>query len=252
MTRYVMVADLGAASDVRPAPPPAGGNGTPPRPVAARTRPRIGEYPTVNRVFVPTGCQRCANRRAWSSAHHRHPPADDGIVTIDYVLCIGCASAPSRVPMTRGRPGSRPISPSATADHRRARALRQRNDGVATKCPSAPITSTPATRPAVPSEPRCHAGLRDAHLRCAQLRRHRRSRQPGRELLAENQSVRMREKRERPGLHYLWDKGSLWRLAFEHECRLRRAFARFPSRAAGGVEKRAQSSNPCERGASAA
>lgn len=52
-----------------------------------------GSYPDVERLFVVTGCQHCEN-----------PPCvpvcptgatakrDDGLITIDYDLCIGCAS----------------------------------------------------------------------------------------------------------------------------------------------------------------
>ena len=51
-----------------------------------------GRYPNVSRTFVPVGCQQCAD----PPCMHVCPTGatgrrDDGIVTIDYDLCIGCA-----------------------------------------------------------------------------------------------------------------------------------------------------------------
>lgn len=51
-----------------------------------------GSYPNVSRVFVPVGCQHCAD----PPCVHVCPTTAtrqraDGIVTIDYDLCIGCA-----------------------------------------------------------------------------------------------------------------------------------------------------------------
>jgi len=52
-----------------------------------------GSYPNVSRTFVPVGCQHCAD----PPCMHVCPTTAtrqraDGIVTIDYDLCIGCAS----------------------------------------------------------------------------------------------------------------------------------------------------------------
>ncbi|HEY4774663.1 MAG TPA: 4Fe-4S dicluster domain-containing protein [Xanthobacteraceae bacterium] len=51
-----------------------------------------GAYPEVSRTFVPVGCQHCADPPCMhvcpSTATRQRP---DGIVTIDYDLCIGCA-----------------------------------------------------------------------------------------------------------------------------------------------------------------
>jgi phenylacetyl-CoA:acceptor oxidoreductase subunit 1 len=51
-----------------------------------------GTYPNVSRTFVPVGCQHCADPPCMhvcpSTATRRRP---DGIVTIDYDICIGCA-----------------------------------------------------------------------------------------------------------------------------------------------------------------
>ena len=51
-----------------------------------------GTYPNVSRIFVPVGCQHCAD----PPCMHVCPTTatrqrTDGIVTIDYDLCIGCA-----------------------------------------------------------------------------------------------------------------------------------------------------------------
>jgi len=51
-----------------------------------------GSFPNVNRTFVPVGCQHCADPPCMhvcpSTATRQRP---DGIVTIDYDICIGCA-----------------------------------------------------------------------------------------------------------------------------------------------------------------
>jgi phenylacetyl-CoA:acceptor oxidoreductase subunit 1 len=51
-----------------------------------------GSYPDVRRSFVPVGCQHCEEPPCMevcpSTATRQRP---DGIVTIDYELCIGCA-----------------------------------------------------------------------------------------------------------------------------------------------------------------
>jgi phenylacetyl-CoA:acceptor oxidoreductase subunit 1 len=51
-----------------------------------------GAYPQVSRTFVPVGCQHCADPPCMhvcpSTATRRRA---DGIVTIDYDICIGCA-----------------------------------------------------------------------------------------------------------------------------------------------------------------
>ncbi len=51
-----------------------------------------GTFPNVSRTFVPVGCQHCADPPCMhvcpTTATRQRP---DGIVTIDYELCIGCA-----------------------------------------------------------------------------------------------------------------------------------------------------------------
>ena len=93
MTRWVMVVDLRrcvgcqtctAACRVANATPP----GVQWRQVLDM---EVGEYPDVERVFVPVGCMHCAD----PPCMHVCPSTatgqrEDGLVTIDYDLCIGC------------------------------------------------------------------------------------------------------------------------------------------------------------------
>ncbi len=51
----------------------------------------VGEFPTVDRAYVPVGCQHCSD----PPCEHVCPTTatkqrDDGLVTIDYDICIGC------------------------------------------------------------------------------------------------------------------------------------------------------------------
>ncbi|MCB1663224.1 MAG: 4Fe-4S dicluster domain-containing protein [Pseudomonadales bacterium] len=94
MTRYVMVADLRRCIGCQTCTAACKqANSTPPGVQWRRVVDiEVGEYPNVKRVFLPTGCQHCAN-----------PPCEevcptkatfkkaDGTVQIDYDLCIGCA-----------------------------------------------------------------------------------------------------------------------------------------------------------------
>lgn len=93
MTRYVMTLDLRrcigcqtCTSACRHA------NATPPG-VQWRSVLDIesGEFPAVKRTFVPVGCMHCANPPCMevcpSTATYQR---DDGLVGIDYDLCIGC------------------------------------------------------------------------------------------------------------------------------------------------------------------
>jgi phenylacetyl-CoA:acceptor oxidoreductase subunit 1 len=50
-----------------------------------------GEFPDVRRTFVPVGCQHCAKPPCmYVCPTTATGQRDDGIVTIDYDLCIGC------------------------------------------------------------------------------------------------------------------------------------------------------------------
>jgi phenylacetyl-CoA:acceptor oxidoreductase subunit 1 len=94
MTRYVMVADLRRCVGCQTCTAACKlANGTPPGVQWRRVVDKeLGEYPNVKRVFVPTGCQHCSNPPCLevcpSGATWQR---GDGIVCIDYELCIGCA-----------------------------------------------------------------------------------------------------------------------------------------------------------------
>lgn len=93
MTRYGMVIDLGACNGcntctltckVR--------NGTPKGIHWRRVlEQEIGAFPSFKRVYLPLACMHCANppcdTACPTGATHKR---DDGIVAIDYDLCIGC------------------------------------------------------------------------------------------------------------------------------------------------------------------
>jgi len=93
MTRYIMVVDLRRCVGCQTCTVACRhANATPPG-VQWRSVLDIesGEYPDVTRTFVPVGCQHCANPPCMTvcptTATRQRA---DGIVTIDYNLCIGC------------------------------------------------------------------------------------------------------------------------------------------------------------------
>lgn len=94
MTRYVMVADLNRCVGCQTCTAACKHtNATPPGVQWRKVLDvEVGEYPDVDRVFMPVGCQHCAEPPCMevcpSTATGQR---DDGIVTIDYDLCIGCA-----------------------------------------------------------------------------------------------------------------------------------------------------------------
>ncbi len=95
MTRYVMVADLRRCVGCQTCTAACKlANGTPPGVQWRRVLDmEVGEYPNVSRVFIPTGCQHCASPACLevcpSGATTKR---SDGIVDIDYDVCIGCAN----------------------------------------------------------------------------------------------------------------------------------------------------------------
>jgi len=138
MRRYVMVIDLRRCVGCQTCTAACkSANATPPGVQWRRVLDiESGEFPEVRRSFVPVSCMHCAN-----------PPCEevcpttatkkraDGLVTIDYELCIGCANcvmacpyeARSIVRESRYAYGKEPIaSEAARCDSARL--------GVATKC----------------------------------------------------------------------------------------------------------------------
>lgn len=95
-----------------------------------------GEFPTVSRAFVPVGCMHCDEpscRDVCPTTATRK--RDDGIVTIDYDLCIGCAYCAVSCPY---QARSRVDKPSSAYGGKAMRHEALREDparlGVAQKC----------------------------------------------------------------------------------------------------------------------
>lgn len=94
MTRYVMVADLRRCIGCQTCTAACKlANATPPGIQWRRVVDiEVGEYPNVKRVFLPTGCQHCANPPCEDVCPTKATfTTDKGTVQIDYDLCIGCA-----------------------------------------------------------------------------------------------------------------------------------------------------------------
>lgn len=93
MTRYVMIADLNRCIGCQTCTAACKHtNATPPEVQWRKVLDlELGVYPDAKRVFMPVGCQHCAD----PPCMHVCPSTatgqrGDGIVTIDYDLCIGC------------------------------------------------------------------------------------------------------------------------------------------------------------------
>ncbi len=214
MTRYVMVADLRRCVGCQTCTAACRhANATPPnvqwRQVIDM---EVGEFPDVNRVFVPVGCQHCADPPCMhvcpSTATRQR---DDGIVTIDYDLCIGCGycavACPYQARHITKRPsfayGDEPTAAEAARfDHRQV--------AVATKCTfcvdrvdkAEETGQTPGVDPEV--TPACvnsciadalHFGdIEDPDSNVSQL-------------LARTEHFRMHEEiGTDPGFYYVWDE----------------------------------------------
>src|SRR5208282_2581706 len=95
MTRWVMVADLRRCIGCQTCTAACKqANATPPGVQWRRVFDmEVGEYPDVRRVFVPTGCQHCADPPCeWVCPTTATRRRADGIVQIVYDLCIGCSA----------------------------------------------------------------------------------------------------------------------------------------------------------------
>ncbi|CAG0948263.1 phenylacetyl-CoA:acceptor oxidoreductase 27-kDa subunit [Burkholderiales bacterium] len=212
MTRWVMVADLRRCIGCQTCTAACRqANATP---VGVQWRRvldmEFGEYPEVKRAFVPVGCQHCADPPCMevcpTTATRQRP---DGVVTIDYDLCIGCAycavSCPYQARYRSDEPAyayDEPIAPETLrADPARL--------GVATKCtfcvdridaglaqgltPGIDPEATPACVNACISKALAFGDREDPQSNVSKL-------------LAENQSFRMHEELDTdPGFYYLWD-----------------------------------------------
>ncbi len=171
----------------------------------------FGEYPNVKRVFVPVGCQHCAD----PPCMHVCPTTAtkqraDGIVTIDYDLCIGCSYCAVACPyQARYKTDKASFAFGAATPNETQR----RDDSrlsVATKCtfcvdridaglaaglkPGVDPAATPACVNSCIADALAFGDLEDPQSNVSQL-------------LEKNQSFRMHEELgTAPGFHYLWDK----------------------------------------------
>jgi phenylacetyl-CoA:acceptor oxidoreductase subunit 1 len=213
MTRWAMVADLRrcvgcqtctAACKVS--------NATPPGVQWRRVIDvEVGEYPQVARAFVPVGCQHCDDppcvHACPSTATRKRA---DGIVTMDYGLCIGCAycavSCPYQARYRTLRPSfayGDPIDSEActTSDERRAVATKctfcvERIDGGLARglVPGVDAEATPACVNACIARAMSFGDLDDPDSNVSRL-------------LAGHRYFRMHEELGTgPGFYYLWDR----------------------------------------------
>ncbi|EME68891.1 phenylacetyl-CoA:acceptor oxidoreductase [Paramagnetospirillum caucaseum] len=217
MTRYVMIADLRRCVGCQTCTAACKEtNGTPPGVQWRRVLDlEAGEYPEVSRVFVPTGCQHCDEPPCMevcpSTATGKRK---DGIVTIDYDLCIGCGYCAISCPYE----ARYKVDEADFAYGRAAVASEQaRFDpakiGVATKCTFCvdriDVGVKAGKVPGVDPEatPACVNSCLSGALRFGDIE------DPDSavsRLVAENQWFRMHEDEGTgPGFYYLWDKGAL-------------------------------------------
>jgi len=216
MTRYVMVADLRRCVGCQACTAACKeANATPPGVQWRRVLDiAVCEFPDVKRVFVPTGCQHCADPPCMhvcpTTATGQRP---DGIVTIDYDLCIGCAYCAVACPYE----ARYKVDVAKFAFGEEASALEQnRHDpgklGVATKCtfcvdridggcarglvPGVDPDATPVCVNTCVSGALAFGDIDDPNSNVSRL-------------LAENQWFRMHEDAgTAPGFYYLWDRGA--------------------------------------------
>lgn len=214
MSRYVMVADLRRCVGCQTCTIACKlANGTPP---GVQWRwvldLEAGEFPAVTRTFVPVGCQHCAKPPCLyvcpTTATRQRP---DGVVTIDYDLCIGCGYCIVACPY-QARSRSTRLEDAYGRSLDRLAARRDVGPlGVATKCTfcsdridaGRAVGLTPGKDPE--ATPACvnsciagalHFGdLEDPESKVSSL-------------LRENQHFRMHEELgAEPGFYYLWDRG---------------------------------------------
>jgi phenylacetyl-CoA:acceptor oxidoreductase 27-kDa subunit len=213
MTRWAMVADLRrcvgcqtCTASCRQA------NGTPPGTQWRRVLDmEFGEYPDVRRAFVPVSCMHCDDPPCMevcpTTATRKRA---DGIVTIDYDLCIGCAYCAVACPYQARYRSDRPAPAMGVATPDETQRGDGGRSGVATKCTfcveridaGTAVGLTPGVDP--DATPACvnscianalHFGdLDDPESNVSTL-------------LREHEHFRMHEELGTgPGVHYLWDR----------------------------------------------
>jgi len=214
MTRWAMVADLRRCVGCQTCTASCKhANATPPGVQWRRVLDvEVGEYPDVQRAFIPMGCQHCdeppcAEVCPTTATRKRA----DGVVTIDYDLCIGCAYCTVACPYQARFVSPKGAyaygkQPTANEELREDESRRQ----VATKCtfcverldtgtakgltPGVDPEATPACVNACIAEALAFGDIEDPKSNVSRL-------------LARNQHFRINEELGTgPGFYYLWDK----------------------------------------------
>lgn len=217
MTRYVMVADLRRCVGCQTCTAACKeGNGTPPGVQWRRVLDlEVGTYPDVSRVFVPIGCQHCANPPCLevcpSTATRQRP---DGIITIDEDLCIGCSYCIMACPYDARSLVEEPHYAFGDTPTEAEAARRRKNlVGVASKCNFCVGRIDAGTaRGLVPGQdpeatPLCVNACISGALSFGDIDD---PDGPVARLLAENRWFRLKEREGTdPGFYYIWDKGTL-------------------------------------------
>jgi phenylacetyl-CoA:acceptor oxidoreductase subunit 1 len=213
MTRWVMVADLRRCVGCQTCTAACRhANATPPGVQWRRVLDiEQGEYPEVTRAFVPVGCQHCDDPPCMevcpTTATKKRA---DGIVTIDYDICIGCAYCAVACPYQARFKTLRPGFAYGAEMENEAKRRDDSRLGVATKCtfcvdridaglaqgktPGVDPDATPACVNSCIAQALSFGDLDDPQSSVSQL-------------LAHNASFRMHEELGTgPGFYYLWDR----------------------------------------------
>jgi phenylacetyl-CoA:acceptor oxidoreductase subunit 1 len=212
MTRWAMVADLRRCVGCQTCTAACRhANATPPETQWRRVIDiEIGEYPDVSRVFVPVGCMHCDDPPCMdvcpSTATRKR---DDGIVTIDYDLCIGCAYCAVACPYQARYKTERATFAYGVASEEETQRFDAAKLGVATKCTfcvdriDAGLAKglTPGVDPQ--ATPACVNSCISAALHFGDIENPDSNVS---KLVAENRNFRMHEEvGTGPGFYYLWD-----------------------------------------------
>ena len=213
MTRYAMVADLRRCVGCQTCTAACKEtNGTPPGVQWRKVLDvELGEYPQAERVFMPVGCQHCEDPPCMevcpSTATRKR---DDGIVTIDYDLCIGCSYCVVACPYQARYKVEQPTFAYGKAMRNEEQRFDAARIGVAQKCtfcvdridagtakglvPGVDPDATPACANACIANALTFGDIEDPQSNVSQL-------------LSQNSWFQMHEELgTNPGFFYLWDK----------------------------------------------